>query len=169
MEIKKIPVGSLQANCYLVILNEKCLIIDPGAEREKILESLKNLTVVGILLTHNHFDHNGELEYFEQKYHLKANDKVKDFNYTVINTPGHTEDSKTFYFPEEKIMFTGDFLFQNSIGRMDLPTGSEEDMLNSLINIAKYNEDIIIYPGHGPSSTLKAEKDNIAYFINLLK
>lgn len=121
--------------------------------------------VVGILLTHNHFDHTGALSYFEQKYHLKHNEKIEHFTYETISTPGHSNDSKTFYFKEEKIMFTGDFLFRGTIGRMDLPTGNVEDMKKSLEKIAHYPNDITIYPGHGPSTTLEKEKSNFQYYF----
>ena len=91
----------------------------------------------------------------EDKYRVKANQyKNKTFKYEVIATPGHTNDSKTFYFADEKIMFTGDFLFYNSIGRMDLPTGSHEEMQKSLEKISKYPLDTKIYPGHFYSEKL---------------
>ena len=55
-------------------------------------------------------------------------------------------------------MFVGDFLFQNSIGRMDLEGGSESDMRKSLELIKKFPQDTILYPGHGPMTTLKQER-----------
>lgn len=158
MQIKCIPVGDLQANCYIVILDNKAILIDPGDEAEKIESNLDGVELVGILLTHSHFDHMGALSYFEKKYHLKHNQKVKYFNYEIIKTPGHSKDSFTFYFPNEKVMFTGDFLFQGTIGRMDLSGGSEKEMKESLQLISKYDSDISIYPGHGPSSILGIEK-----------
>ena len=166
MNIKYIPVGELQANCY-IITNEKkeAILIDPGAEQEKIEKHLKDRKVVGILLTHNHFDHIGALYYFEQKYDLKHNDKINEFSFELLPTPGHSIDSLTFYFKEEKIMFTGDFLFSGNIGRMDLPTGSVEDMKKSLEKIAHYPDDITIYPGHGPFTTLEKEKKNFRYYF----
>ena len=165
MQIKCIPVGYLQANCYIVIKKNKALLIDPGDEPNKIEEHLKNLEVVGILLTHNHFDHTGALSYFEDKYNLKANDKVEEFSYEVINTPGHTKDSKTFYFPEDKIMFTGDFLFKGTIGRMDLEGGSVLDMQKNLEKISSYDDEILIYPGHGEPTILGNEKPNFSYYL----
>lgn len=166
MNIKCIPVGTLGANCYIVTNEKKeAILIDPGAEQEKIEQELESLHVVGILLTHNHFDHIGSLSYFEQKYHLKHNDKIEHFTYEIISTPGHSSDSKTFYFKEEKIMFTGDFLFNGTIGRMDLPTGNVEDMKKSLEKIAHYPDDITIYPGHGPYTILGKEKRNFQYYF----
>lgn len=165
MQVICIPVGELQANCYILNKNGKVIIIDPGDEYEKIEAYLKDLELAGILLTHNHFDHTGALSYFENKYHKIHNDYIPDFTYQVINTPGHSKDSKTFYFPEEKIMFTGDFLFCGTIGRMDLPSGNPQDMQESLKKIFTYNENIKIYPGHGTSSFLGEEKKNYNYYM----
>ena len=161
MNIKKIVVGQLEENCYILEKNNKCIIIDPGDEASKIVDNIK-YPVVGILITHCHFDHVGALQELKEKYNIKENNyNIEGFKFEVINTPGHTNDSKTFYFKDENIMFVGDFIFKNGVGRMDLPTGSEKDMLDSLNMIFKYPEDIIIYPGHGDCTTLKDEKNNM--------
>ncbi len=165
MELKTIPVGYLAANCYLLIQDKECIIIDPGAEKEKIVPYLEGLKVVGLLVTHHHFDHVGELNYFIENYHLQINSNIPNFSYETIKTPGHSKDSLTFYFPKYNIMFTGDFLFNGTIGRMDLPTGNEEDMQNSLKIIAKYDDNITIYPGHGNASTLGTEKARFKYYF----
>lgn len=166
MNIKTIVVGQLQENCYIIENNNKCIIIDPGDEASKIIDNII-YPVVGILITHYHFDHVGALEILKEKYNIEENNfNIKDFNFEVINTPGHTSDSKTFYFKADDVMFVGDFIFKNSIGRMDLPTGSKKDMKKSLDMIFKYPEDTIIYPGHGDSTTLKNEKENIDYLLN---
>ena len=55
-------------------------------------------------------------------------------------------------------MFTGDFLFKNSIGRTDLETGNDIEMKKSIDKILKYNDIMKIYAGHGPSTTLELEK-----------
>ena len=159
MKIEKIVVGSLRTNCYLLKKDNKCMIIDPGDESLKIKEMCEGYEVEEILITHHHFDHILALEELEDFYHLKHNEFLrKTFHYEVIKTPGHTSDSLTFYFKEEKVMFTGDFLFYHTIGRCDLETSNIEDMKKSLEKISKYPDDITIYPGHGKSSTLGEEK-----------
>ena len=60
-------------------------------------------------------------------------------------------------------MFVGDFLFKNGIGRVDLPTGNIEEMKLSLNKIFEYNDNIIVYPGHGEATTIGIEKNNL-YF-----
>lgn len=165
MNIKRIVVGELEENCYILEKDGKYLVIDPGDEFEKIDAEIKG-PLEEILVTHRHFDHIGALKDLEDKYNIKANEfKKETFKYEVIATPGHTNDSKTFYFPEEKVMFTGDFLFYNSIGRMDLPTGSQEDMQKSLEKISNYPLTTKIYPGHFYSGTLKMSLEIVKNFF----
>lgn len=160
MEIITIPVGYLKANCYLLNNNNQTLIIDPGDEANKIIAAIK-YPVVGILITHNHSDHIGALKEIQSRYNAPVNNyELINFPFQVIPTPGHTKDSKTFYFSKDKIMFTGDFLFLDDIGRTDLPGGSPSEMISSLKKIAIYPDDIKIYPGHDRSTILGHEKNN---------
>ena len=165
MKITTLQVGDLATNCYLLEKNNKVLIIDPGDEFSKIKAEINNKKVVGCLVTHFHFDHIGALEEVLSYYDLDVN-KVTDpdFVFETIETPGHTFDSKTFYFKNDQIMFTGDFIFNSSIGRTDLG-GSNKDMLYSLDLIKKYDNDITIYPGHGPATTLGQEKKNFKMYF----
>ncbi len=170
LKVKRIITGDLDENCYIVENEKNSLIIDPGDNFNLIEEQVK-LPVIGVLITHRHFDHIGALEQVLDKYKCQMFDyysteeedyKVRDFHFSVIQMPGHTEDSICFYFYEDKVLFTGDFLFAGSIGRTDLG-GSDVDMKKSLERIKKYDKDIVIYPGHGPSSTLDIEFKNNIY------
>ncbi|OVE75328.1 hypothetical protein BVX97_05005 [bacterium E08(2017)] len=80
--------------------------------------------------------------------------------YKVISTPGHSPGSVCFYFEDENTLFAGDTLFAGSIGRTDLPGGNMGDMNNSLKLLASFPDETIVYSGHGPSSTIKFEKEN---------
>ncbi len=173
MEIKKIVVGALEENCYVLIKNKTCLIVDPGADYNKIKEQIGNNKVLGVLITHSHFDHIGALRNFLTKRSVKIFKKsnlqeqeyiIGDFKFRCIYTPGHSKDSVTFYFEEEKVMFVGDFIFNDSIGRTDLPGGNAKEMENSLNKIKQYDGEIIIYPGHDESSTLKDEFNKNPFF-----
>lgn len=167
MEIKKLVLGALHTNCYIVIRNQDCLIIDPADCAKEIIDACKNYHVRGILVTHHHFDHVLALEELEKYYKLKHNKHNSNgFSYDVIKTPGHTRDSITFYFKDEKVMFTGDFLFYHTCGRCDLETSSVLSMLESLEMIKKYPDDIIIYPGHGKSTILGEEKELFDSYFN---
>ena len=74
MDIKIIKVGDLKCNCYILEIEDKVLVIDPGAEYEKIKKELTNKEVLGILLTHNHFDHVGCIFDIMRDYHTKLYD-----------------------------------------------------------------------------------------------
>lgn len=164
MDIKKVIVGPLETNCYIVSIDNECLIIDPGDEFSKIKEAVGDKKVVGCLVTHFHQDHIGSLEEVISKYEVDINNSSsKKFDFEIIETPGHTNESRTFYFKKNNIMFTGDFIFKSSIGRTDLG-GNDKDMISSLEMIKSYPDDIIIYPGHGPNTTLGEEKKHFSLY-----
>lgn len=165
MEIKRIIVGPLETNCYLLTKDNECLIIDPGDDFSLIKKAIGNKKVVGCLVTHFHQDHIEALEEVISYYDVEVNKpKYSNFKYEIIETPGHTFDSKTFYFKEINTMFTGDFIFYHSIGRTDLG-GNNKDMKDSLNTFKKYDDNIKIYPGHGESTTLGEEKKYFDLYI----
>ncbi|MGN0967403.1 MAG: MBL fold metallo-hydrolase [Candidatus Coprovivens sp.] len=158
MKIEKIEVGYLDTNCYLLKIDDECVVIDPGGDFPKIKKAIGDSKVVGVLVTHFHQDHIEALEEVLSYYDAELNKVNSDkFKYEVIETPGHTNDSKTFYFKKINTMFTGDFIFNSSIGRTDLG-GSDKDMQESLKMIEKYPDKTILYPGHGPETLLGNEK-----------
>ena len=76
----------------------------------------------------------------------------------VLTTPGHSHGSCLFYCKEEGVMFSGDTLFRMSIGRTDFPEGSWQQMEQSLSKIAAtLPKDTVVYPGHGPQTTIADE------------
>lgn len=164
MQIERIVVGDLEENCYILTKNNRTIIVDPGDEALKIIKSLSDKNVVGVLITHHHFDHIGALKEIEEYFKIKEDREIEGFKYEIIETPGHTSDSVSYYFPDDKVLFAGDFLFLNSIGRTDLPTGNDIEMQKSLELIRKYPDDVVVYPGHGEATTLGHEKDNFKYY-----
>jgi glyoxylase-like metal-dependent hydrolase (beta-lactamase superfamily II) len=81
-----------------------------------------------------------------------------DHRLVALHTPGHTPGSLIFNCPEERAVFTGDTLFRLSIGRTDFERGSWEDMNNSLRNVVtKLPAETVVYPGHGPKTTIRVE------------
>lgn len=174
MNVEVIKVGALQTNCYILELNGKVLVIDPGDDFYLIKRHLADKNVAAILITHGHDDHIGALDSMIDYYHapvykrenLEEGKKfLNGFNFEVIYTPGHTSDSITFNFYEYKLMFVGDFIFKGTVGRMDLPTGSMVDMQASLKKISTYDERSKIFPGHGDTTYLRDEKRDNQYFI----
>ncbi|MCC6021957.1 MAG: MBL fold metallo-hydrolase [Desulfurococcaceae archaeon] len=88
----------------------------------------------------------------------------------IIHTPGHTPGSITIYIPSSKVLFTGDTLFKESVGRTDLPGGSWDKLVNSLrMLVTRFERDVVVYPGHGPSSTIGYEVDNNLYVKRVLR
>jgi glyoxylase-like metal-dependent hydrolase (beta-lactamase superfamily II) len=85
---------------------------------------------------------------------------------TVLLTPGHTPGSVVFGLsaPDEPVLFSGDVLFAGSIGRVDLPGGSETDMFSSLARvILPLADETAVHPGHGPSTTIGRERRTNPY------
>jgi glyoxylase-like metal-dependent hydrolase (beta-lactamase superfamily II) len=77
----------------------------------------------------------------------------------VLNTPGHCDGSLCFVCEKGEFVVTGDVLFKESIGRTDLPTGNLDILLDSIHNkLFKLPGNYVVYPGHGPSSTLADEQ-----------
>ena len=109
MIIKRIETGFLKENCYILIKNNNALIIDPGDDYELIINEINNYNIVGILITHAHFDHVGALPELIKKYNVpiyynNVNNEItydnvinikekkyniNDFNFEVIYTKGH--------------------------------------------------------------------------------
>lgn len=82
----------------------------------------------------------------------------------VLHTPGHTPGGLTYYSEEEKVAFTGDTLFRMSVGRTDFERGSWQQLLESLRNvISLLPADTVVYPGHGPLTTIGEEQQMNPY------
>lgn len=172
MKINYITIGPLQSNCYLLEKNNQYLLIDPGEDYNQIKKFIQNKNITGILITHNHYDHTASVNNLIKDYYIKiysinnlkeGQNKIGSFNFEVIYTKGHTMDSITYYFYEDKVMFTGDFLFKGTIGRCDFTESNKNEMIKSIKKIKQYNENITIYPGHGEKTTLKNELQNNPY------
>ena len=200
MILKKLVVGPLNTNCYLVWCEEtkETAIIDPGFNSTKTLAKIKKLiddfklSVKFIINTHGHLDHTcGDLLikkitdaaiaiHEEDAYmlteispwsflgleppktspDLTLSDgdiiSVGSLEFEVLHTPGHTMGS--ICLKHGKILFSGDTLFAGSIGRIDLPESSEEKMRNSIRKLMVLPDNIVVYPGHGPKTTIGSEK-----------
>lgn len=84
--------------------------------------------------------------------------------FQVIHTPGHTKGSCCYYLEQEKMLFCGDTLFFESIGRADLPTGNSRELLATLRDkVLVLPDDVKVYTGHGPVTGIGYEKENNPY------
>lgn len=160
---------------------------DEGESLVRYLESMK-INLKAILLTHGHVDHVGavdavrdafsvpvyiseiDMKFIEQRkmafgkmrqadFFLKEGD---EFTFAgkkvdIIETPGHSRGSLSYYV--DGLLFSGDVLFQNSVGRTDLPGGNMEELLYSIKEkLMKLPGETRVFPGHGPETTLAMEK-----------
>lgn len=86
---------------------------------------------------------------------------LADILVRVIATPGHTGGSCCYYFEKDKLLLSGDTLFQESVGRTDFPTGSMSKLIRSIREkLMILPEEVKVYPGHGDSTTIGFEKAN---------
>lgn len=196
MKIITLPVGLIEANCYIVYNDKDALVIDPGGEADRIAAQINRLglRVACILLTHGHFDHIGAVQELrkvtgatvciheqdagmltsaeknasavfgrslictpaETLLHDQQTLQAGDIEIQVLHTPGHTKGSVCFII--EDGLFSGDTLFSGSVGRSDLPGGSAQTLNESLKKLKALKRDFVVYAGHGPRTTLEAEK-----------
>ena len=84
---------------------------------------------------------------------------VGDLQLQVVHCPGHTPGHVVFIYPEQKVAWVGDVLFQGSIGRTDFPGGNHQDLVDSIRDkLFPLGDDITFIPGHGPTSTFGQER-----------
>lgn len=105
----------------------------------------------------------GRPEIVSADYFFRDNEEctLADITFKVIHTPGHTQGSCCFYVEEAGILVAGDTLFCESIGRSDLPTGSERKLIASIKEkLCCLPDNTRVYPGHGGSTTIVNEREN---------
>lgn len=205
MNIKHYPLNEVGTNCYFIYNESKALIIDPSGEPEIIFEEIDNLDVevVGILLTHAHWDHIIALEDVKNKYDVdvyigeeesdwlqnpeknlsfraphhigelsfniipkvlkEGTHNIQDISFKVIKTPGHSPGSLSYLFND--YIVSGDVLFERGIGRTDLPGSNHNHLMNSIqAKLFTLPENLIVYPGHGDSTTIGDERRENPFF-----
>ena len=101
---------------------------------------------------------------FEAEHLVPGEHTLGALHFVVIHTPGHSPGSMSLYFPDLKLVCTGDTLFYRSVGRSDLP-GGDGDLLAKSIREKLFTlpDEIIAYPGHGPEARIGDEKNNNPY------
>ncbi len=189
LQVETIVLGELETNCYVVTVDGVTAVIDPAEASDELFALIKDRTIDLILNTHGHFDHVGgdwalqetgasvrihqaDLPFLDHAFpdhppvdrHLEEGDEVLP-GLRVLHVPGHSPGSVAFV--GKGVLFTGDLLFAESIGRTDLPGGSLEAIKASLRRIVALPGDYRVYPGHGPRTTLKRERTTNGYLLEL--
>ena len=193
--------GAFNQNTYVLSNEKNAVIIDAGAEIDEVLNVVGDKKVLGILMTHLHFDHFWNLDKYLEKfdccvyisagfenkfldsrlngaYLVKLNEQrnidknrikyyaekleLGEFKFEIIATPGHSKDSVSILFDD--IIFTGDTVFSDCIGRTDLPDSDNNDMLESLKKI-KNIKFITAYPGHNESASKNQIDHTIDFYL----
>lgn len=171
--IKQIAVGPMNNFAYLIGAKDGtcCVLIDPAWNAKQLIsEAEKNgRTIKAILVTHTHFDHVNALEDVAKKvkapvyiHGAEAHALPQGLNVTTtkegsvikaagleitcLHTPGHSPGSQCFMV--NGALFTGDTLFVEGCGRVDLEGGSPDDMVISLSRLGELPGETIVYPGH---------------------
>ncbi len=187
--------GLISVNCYILDTSKGTYIIDPGSDKNKLIEKTKNLDIKGVLLTHGHMDHVDQIGLFNCPIYIseielpllldntlncysflnakpsfdinklniitvKDGDMIDDI--LVISTPGHTRGSVSYLYKQK--LFSGDTLFNKSIGRTDLPTGNNAQMKQSILKLMELSDLIKVYPGHDENTTIKSERQENSYY-----
>ena len=188
LQIRTMPLGSYQTNCYMAFLPEQkqCILIDPGFEPEYVLEQVRRegKSVAAILLTHGHFDHVGGVKMIAAEENCRVFICQEDLSLNPTLTDGaiyYTDTYKegdTLFLAGLRLqvlqtpghtpgsvclvcgdtIFTGDTLFAGTCGRTDFPGGSYNQMLQSLKRLAALPGDYRVLPGHAEESTMDRER-----------
>lgn len=201
--IEQMTVGAWKAECYALTNEAGTIVLDPGAEPQRILRWLGDKKVVGIILTHCHSDHIGAVNELVEAYGCwvacgaRDVDGVADVHrsgfdeegidytvdhvdraleegdvvtwggdsLTVLNTPGHTPGSICLLCDEQKVLFSGDMLFQGAIGSTAFVLGNDADMVRSCARLTELDPALRVYPGHGGPTTMQAELPMLAFIV----
>lgn len=86
----------------------------------------------------------------------------------ALHTPGHTPGSLCYYLPEIRVLFTGDTLFKGTVGATHFPGGSHEDMITSIRKLMRLPKETMVFPGHGPSSSIGEELENNPFVLKFV-
>ncbi len=185
IELRVMPVGEYQTNCYLLVETElgEGILVDPGDEAQKILEWIGNTNITRLLLTHGHSDHVGALPAVKKSlgvkagihpadaeafsiqadYELTSGDifKLGDAHIEVVHVPGHTQGSVALKIIETdgfNHALAGDAVFPGGPGHTQTPEALATALESLAYTVFTWSDSVRLHPGHGESTTVGAER-----------
>jgi hydroxyacylglutathione hydrolase len=114
----------------------------------------------------------GPYEGHEAEHTVEGGEELHlaDLRIEVVHTPGHTEGHVTYAFPDEKVIASGDVLFQGSVGRSDRPNGDHRTLIASIATLLeRYPDDTLVLPGHMGTTTLGKERATNPFLAELTR
>ncbi|MBN2056684.1 MBL fold metallo-hydrolase [bacterium] len=185
MIFKHVLLDINDSNSYIIACEKTrhTLLIDPGEYHRDIANFIRDnqLDLKFILITHAHYDHASGLEdvlrafggkvlvnqpdFFSRAQRVIEGDRIRigSIEATVLHTPGHTPDSISLRLGNS--VFTGDTLFCGSVGKTHDRKKHEELLFHIHRAILSLGDHTLIYPGHGPATTVGIEKTFNPYLI----
>ena len=186
-KVHAMELGPMENFVYLIedIASRRCAVVDPAWEVDQIVARANqhDLNITDILLTHSHHDHingiegllnhaNAEVHLLKPEYEFWQHELDKPSLHhggdelelgattiKILHTPGHTPGGMSLCAEERGVLFSGDTLFAESVGRTDFPGGSQAILIQSIRDkLFVLPDQTRVYPGHGPSTTIGHEK-----------
>ena len=186
-DISHVVVGPLETNAYLVMDRDTgaSLIVDPGAEADTIIALAEGTDVQAVMSTHGHDDHHGAvpaltealdvaflLHYEDEAIAEKTPDwyldegalSIGETHGVILHTPGHTPGSLCLAL--DGVVLTGDTLFPGGPGATRFPYSSFTQIIDSIRSkLFALEDDVLVLPGHGPTTTIGSERPQLDTWI----
>ncbi len=191
LELRQQEVGPWPMNTFALVcpITAESVLIDPGADPDKLQTMLGNSKPLAILLTHTHPDHIGALAEMRQRLdvpllahagphfngldldvdrHLATGDSVRvgQFRLSVQYTPGHIDDQICYLLDDDNRIIVGDTIFKGGPGKTWSAAGFETTIETLREVVLNWSDDVTCYPGHGPSLVLGQLRAAIEAFVD---
>jgi glyoxylase-like metal-dependent hydrolase (beta-lactamase superfamily II) len=186
--IERMELGPYGTNAYIIVCRKTgdSLVVDAPGDASEIIEGLKGTKPRYILLSHDHLDHTGVLDLLRSQLkiplatHLENSNRLENppeillkdgeslslgkLTVEVLHTPGHTPGSLCFKIG--KILIAGDTIFPGGPGKTNSPGNFRQILASITEKIFKLPDDTVLYPGHGPETTVEKAKEEYAVFAS---
>lgn len=182
VEVRKLSVGSMDNNCYVLVNGGQALLIDAADDADRILSEVEDVVVCTILTTHGHHDHWQALAEVAEatgadvvhhaedtpmipvpaSRHVGDGDTIAvgDAEVTLIHNPGHTPGSTSVLLGDQ-VLFSGDTLFPGGPGRTTHPDEFAQIMDSLESRLFALDDGVAVLPGHGDDTTIGTERPHL--------